>query len=123
MVALMLGADPADCCVACAYPEIKTHEDEIWVTRLGHDREQVQQLREGTRRFDEGVIEQIRLGGTLIVNEEVERGLLRERWAYLKRRSWGMPRTPLRAEWRSAQAESTRSAGGWDRPPAAAASC
>jgi molybdopterin/thiamine biosynthesis adenylyltransferase len=89
MVTLMRGCDPTESCVACAYPEIKAHEDEIWVKRLGHNREQVQKLRDGTKRFDEVVVEQIRAGGTLIVNEEVERGLLTEGWAYLKRAACG----------------------------------
>lgn len=89
MVTVMRGANPAESCVACAYPEIKTHEDEIWTKRLGHDGGQVQQLRDGTKRFDLAVIEQIRASGTLILNEEVERGLLDEGWAYLKRAACG----------------------------------
>jgi len=51
-----------------------------------------QRLRDGTKRFDEIVIEQIRTSGTLIVNEEVERGLLAEGWAYLKRAACGNAR-------------------------------
>lgn len=89
MVTLMRGGDPAESCVACAYPEIKTHADGIWVKRLGHDGEQVEQLRDGRKRFDVSVIEQIRGGGTLILNEEVEGGLLAEGWAYLERAACG----------------------------------
>jgi hypothetical protein len=89
MVTLMRGCDPAESCVACAYPEIRTHEDDIWIKRLGHDREQVQQLRDGTKPFDGIVVEQIRTRGTLTVNKEVERGLLAEGWPYLKRAACG----------------------------------
>jgi hypothetical protein len=88
-VTLMRGADPSQSCVACAYSEVKVDEDELWSRRLGHSREDVQKLRDGFKPFNAEAIARIRAHGTLVVDDERERGLLAEGWAYLKRATCG----------------------------------
>lgn len=89
MVTLMRGADPATSCVACQYAEITTDEDTTWAKRLGCSRDQIRQLREGTKPFDSHVISRIRESGTLMLDDELEQGLLSEGWSPLTRARCG----------------------------------